>query len=54
MSKELTHFDEEGRARMVDVSAKPDTERVAVAGGKIIMKPETMAIFGLAWYSAKR
>lgn len=29
---------------MVDVSAKPDTERVAVAGGKIIMKPETMAL----------
>ena len=39
---ELTHFDAEGRARMVDVSGKSDTGRVAVARGTIAMKPETM------------
>ena len=38
---ELTHFDEEGRAKMVDVSDKAETARVAVAHGKILMKPET-------------
>jgi cyclic pyranopterin monophosphate synthase len=40
MSK-LTHFDEQGRVRMVDVGAKPDTERVAVAHGEVHMKKET-------------
>lgn len=40
----LTHFNEEGRARMVDVSAKPETVRVAVARGEIKMKPETLAL----------
>jgi cyclic pyranopterin phosphate synthase len=35
--------DESGRARMVDVGAKPDTERVAVAMGEITMRPETLA-----------
>lgn len=39
---ELTHVDEEGRLRMVDVGAKPDTERVAVARGEIVMRPETL------------
>ena len=39
---ELTHFDENGRARMVDVSDKADTDRVAVARGKIEMQPETL------------
>jgi cyclic pyranopterin phosphate synthase len=38
---DLTHFDEEGRARMVDVSDKVETARVAVARGKITMKAET-------------
>lgn len=33
--EQLTHFDADGRARMVDVSEKPDTEREAVAKGKI-------------------
>jgi cyclic pyranopterin phosphate synthase len=33
----LTHFDAEGNARMVDVGSKPDTERVAIAGGQISM-----------------
>jgi cyclic pyranopterin phosphate synthase len=40
---ELTHFDEAGRARMVDVGSKPDTPREAVAGGIVRMKPETLA-----------
>ncbi len=37
----LTHFDAEGQARMVDVSPKPETHRVAVASGKVLMKPST-------------
>ena len=44
MSARLTHFDEEGRAAMVDVSAKDETERVAVAGGRVVMAPETLAL----------
>ena len=40
----LTHFNESGRSRMVDVSEKTDTDRVAVAKGSIIMKPETIAL----------
>lgn len=39
---DLTHFDEEGRARMVDVSEKSETARVAVAHGKVVMEPETL------------
>lgn len=39
---ELTHFNEEGRAKMVDVSQKVNTERIAVAHGEIKMKPETL------------
>ncbi|MEL1134716.1 cyclic pyranopterin monophosphate synthase MoaC [Desulfitobacterium sp. THU1] len=39
---ELTHFDEEGRAKMVDVSDKSETMRVATARGKIEMQPETL------------
>ena len=41
---QLTHLDEKGRARMVDVGRKPDTERVAVAKGEITMRPETLAL----------
>jgi len=40
----LTHFNENGRSRMVDVSEKADTEREAVAKGSIIMKPETVQL----------
>jgi cyclic pyranopterin phosphate synthase len=40
----LTHLDAQGQANMVDVSAKPATERVAVAEGRVVMKPETLAI----------
>lgn len=38
----LTHFNPEGRARMVDVSDKEATNRVAVAAGRVRMKPETL------------
>jgi cyclic pyranopterin phosphate synthase len=38
----LTHIDAKGEARMVDVSAKPDTERVAVAEGRVIMTRKTL------------
>jgi cyclic pyranopterin phosphate synthase len=41
---ELTHFDERGRARMVDVSTKEETLRVAVARGQVTMRPETVAL----------
>ena len=40
----LTHIDENGAVRMVDVSQKADTERVAVAEGFIAMQPETLAL----------
>ncbi len=40
----LTHIDESGRARMVDVSNKAPTTRVAVAKGRILMAPETLAL----------
>lgn len=41
---ELTHFDESGQARMVDVGTKSVTERKAVARGKIRMQPETLQL----------
>lgn len=41
---DLSHFDEAGRARMVDVTAKAETERVAVAAGRVTMRPETLAL----------
>ena len=41
---ELTHFNESGRARMVDVTSKGDTEREAVAEGRIRMLPETLQL----------
>jgi cyclic pyranopterin phosphate synthase len=45
MSK-LTHLDDQGRARMVDVSAKDVTRREATARGRITMTPETLAMIG--------
>jgi cyclic pyranopterin phosphate synthase len=39
----LTHLDEAGRARMVDVSGKPATARVAVASARVLMAPATLA-----------
>ena len=44
MSNPLTHFNEEGRARMVDVSEKNTTERVAVATGEVYLQQETMRL----------
>jgi cyclic pyranopterin phosphate synthase len=43
-SNPLTHFDETGRARMVDVGDKAETKRRAVASGRIRMQPETVAL----------
>jgi cyclic pyranopterin phosphate synthase len=40
---DFTHFNESGRARMVDVSAKASTERVATAQARVSMLPETLA-----------
>ena len=42
MSGKLTHVDEAGRTRMVDVGHKPDTERAAIAKGCVIMRAETL------------
>ncbi len=42
MSK-LTHIDDTGAARMVDVSQKDITRRTAIAGGRVFMQPETFA-----------
>ncbi len=39
---EFTHLDAQGRARMVDVSAKYETDRIAVAGARVVMRPETL------------
>jgi len=41
---ELTHLDPSGRARMVDVSEKSDTEREAIARGRVVMAPETFSL----------
>lgn len=40
----LSHIDSEGRAQMVDVSAKADTERIAIAKGEVRMKKETLEL----------
>jgi cyclic pyranopterin monophosphate synthase len=42
--KKLTNFDASGQAHMVDVGAKPQTERVAVARGRIEMRKATLAM----------
>ncbi|MBM3354713.1 MAG: cyclic pyranopterin monophosphate synthase MoaC, partial [Betaproteobacteria bacterium] len=44
LSAQLTHFDRVGRARMVDVGAKSQTHRVAVAAGRITMHPATFRL----------
>jgi cyclic pyranopterin phosphate synthase len=41
---DLTHFDEQGASRMVDVSAKEETLRTAKASGLVLMRPETLAL----------
>src|SRR5512141_2926664 len=42
MTNKLTHLDEQGRAHMVDVGSKPDSERIAIARGEIHVKRETL------------
>jgi cyclic pyranopterin monophosphate synthase len=44
MTPKLSHLDESGRARMVDVGAKPETERTATAKGEVLMKAETLEL----------
>src|SRR5689334_11801538 len=44
MAKRLTHLSKRGEARMVDVSPKKPTERVAVAEGRVRMRPKTLAL----------
>ncbi len=44
MTKELTHFDKDGRVNMVDVSAKDITSRIAIAGGCVRMNAATLAL----------
>ncbi|EJU09530.1 GTP cyclohydrolase subunit MoaC [Sphingomonas sp. LH128] len=43
MSKSLTHIDPDGNARMVDVGAKAETQRIAVASGRISMSADALA-----------
>jgi len=44
MSRKLTHFDDSGNAHMVDVGAKGETERVAVARASVTMQPATLKL----------
>jgi cyclic pyranopterin phosphate synthase len=44
MAKKLTHIDETGRAHMVDVGQKPETERWAVAKGKVLFSESTLKL----------
>lgn len=44
MVSELSHIDESGNARMVDVGHKPDTERSATAAGEVLMRMETLEL----------
>ncbi|MFW6289379.1 MAG: cyclic pyranopterin monophosphate synthase MoaC [Mariniphaga sp.] len=44
MTKEFSHLNEKGEAHMVDVGAKPDQKRIAVAAGKIFLQKETLRL----------
>lgn len=44
IAEDFTHFNENGRARMVDVGAKAETKRVAVAAGRVLVNPNTLAL----------
>jgi len=44
MSDGLSHIDDQGKAKMVDVGQKQDTERIAIAEGFVVMKKETLAL----------
>ena len=41
---DFTHFNEQGRAKMVNVGEKPETERLAVAAGRVLVSRETLAL----------
>ena len=41
---DFTHFNDSGRAKMVDVGEKAVTERIATAGGKVLVNPETFRL----------
>ncbi len=44
MSEQLTHITDDGSARMVDVGAKPETERLAIAAGQVVMQSHTLQL----------
>jgi cyclic pyranopterin phosphate synthase len=44
MNPKLTHLDDSGSARMVDIGDKPNTERIAIASGEVVMKPATLKL----------
>lgn len=44
MTTKLTHIDNTGRARMIDVGNKPDSERIAIACGQVVMKQSTLKL----------
>jgi len=44
MTPTLSHVDESGKAHMVDVGGKPESERMAVAAGEVLMRPDTFAL----------
>ena len=44
MPTKLTHIDDSGHAHMVDVGDKPETERLAIAQGEVMMKKETLGL----------
>lgn len=44
MAADFTHFNEDGRARMVDVGSKSETERAAVAAGRVLVNEETFSL----------
>jgi cyclic pyranopterin phosphate synthase len=44
MSTKLSHIDDRGHARMVDISEKPDTSRIAIAKGEVVMRSETLEL----------
>ena len=46
MSKSFTHLDADGKSRMVDISGKTSTERVARAQARVFMSAETLSMIG--------
>jgi cyclic pyranopterin phosphate synthase len=42
--KKLTHIDKSGKARMIDIGKKPDSQRLAIAKGEVVMQPVTLQL----------